>query len=77
MKRRVKYFKRKRGAKVYRHPWIGFSYRRDNGTPDFKREISLAGLEESEVREIDAVLRGERSESTGKVVFEHAFPAGG
>lgn len=76
MKRRVKYFKRKRGAKVYRHPWIGYSYRRDNGTPDFKREISLAGLEESEVRDIDAVLRGERSESTGKVVFEHAFPAG-
>ncbi|MFW5894126.1 MAG: hypothetical protein ACOCUY_03230 [Verrucomicrobiota bacterium] len=52
------------GAKVYRHPWLGYSYRRENGTPDVKRKISLAGLDESEVSGIEAALRGEPNESS-------------
>jgi transposase len=77
VKRRIKYFKRAKGGKVYRHAWIGYSYRRENGTPDFKREISLVGLDESEVRGIEAALRGDpRGVAAEQVVFEQAFPVG-
>ena len=57
-KRRVKYYRRIKNGKVYRHPWIGYSYRNKNGTPDFKREISLVGIDEQQVKAIEEALRG-------------------
>ena len=57
MKRKVKYFKRTKKGKTYRYPWIGYSYRNKNGTPDFKREINLSDLPADEVAAIDAALR--------------------
>jgi transposase len=77
MKLKVKYYKRKKNGREYKQAWIGYSYRRTNGTPDFKRMISLAGLDEELVRGIDAVLRsgGELSE-VGKVSFEQSVSIG-
>jgi len=57
MKLKVKYYKRKKNGKVYKQAWIGYSYRRENSVPDFKREISLAGLDEKIIQGIDIVLR--------------------
>ena len=57
-KRRVKYYRRIKSGKVYRHPWIGYSYRNKNGTPDFKREISLVGIDDQQVKAIEWALRG-------------------
>ena len=34
-KRRVKGFSRKRGSKVYRYAWVGYSKRNAKGTPTF------------------------------------------
>ena len=56
-KRRVKYYKRVKNGKVYRHPWIGYSCRNKNGTPDFKREVSLVGIDEQQVKAIEQALR--------------------
>ena len=56
-KRRVKYYKRIKNGKVYRHPWIGYSYRNKNGTPDFKREVSLVGIDDQQVKAIEWALR--------------------
>lgn len=56
MKRKVKFFKRTRGDKTYQYPWIGYSFRNHNGTPDFKREISLADLPEHDVQAIAQAL---------------------
>ena len=57
-KRRVKYYRRVKSGKVYQHPWIGYSYRNKNGTPDFKREVSLVGIDEQQVKAIERALRG-------------------
>ncbi len=57
-KRRVEYYKRVKSGKVYQHPWIGYSYRNKNGTPDFKREVSLVGIDELQVKAIERALRG-------------------
>ena len=57
-KRRVKYYKRVKNGNVYRQPWIGYSYRNKNGTPDFKREVSLAGIDRQQVEAIAQALRG-------------------
>lgn len=77
MKLKVKYYKRKKGDKEYKQAWIGYSYRRENGTPDFKREISLAGLDEKVIQGIDLVLRnGGDMNSMGDVSFEKALNIG-
>ena len=57
MKRRVKWIKQKKNGKVYRHAWIGYSYRNKNGTPDFCREISLRKLPVEVIEQIDYALR--------------------
>ncbi len=57
MKRRVKWIKQKKKGKVYQHPWIGYSYRNKNGTPDFCREISLKKLPVEVIEQIDYALR--------------------
>ena len=57
-KRWVKYYKRIKNGKVYRHPWIGYSFRNKNGTPDFKREVSLSGIDGKQVTAIAEALRG-------------------
>jgi hypothetical protein len=77
MKLKVKNYKRKKNGKEYKQPWIGYSYRRENGTPDFRRLISLAGLEEEIVKGIDAVLRnGGPLDEIGEVSFQHACSIG-
>jgi len=73
MKRRVKHYKRNKDGKVYSQPWIGYSYRNENGTPDFKREVSLAGFDEETVRRIDMSLRnGISPDTAGSVEFLNA-----
>jgi transposase len=57
MRRKVKYFKRKKKGKTYYYPWVGYSFRNKNGNPDFKREINLSGLSEEEVAAVDMALR--------------------
>jgi len=57
-KRRVKYYRRIKNGKVYQHPWIGYSCRNKNGTPDFKREVSLVAIDEQQVKAIAEALRG-------------------
>ena len=70
VKRRVKHYKRSKDGKVYSQPWIGYSYRNENGTPDFKREVSLAGFDEETVRRIDMSLRnGISPDTAGSVEF--------
>ncbi len=77
MRRRVKYYKRSKAGKTYSQPWIGYSYRRENGTPDFKREISLAGLDAKVVEAIDLALRCEGNLGTiGEVSFERGLNIG-
>jgi len=77
MKRRVKYYKREKNGTVYRQPWIGYSYRNGNGTPDFKREFSLAGWGEQQVEAIDHALRhGSAPESACRVEFLDAVSIG-
>ncbi len=77
MKRRVKYYKRVKNGTVYRQPWVGYSYRNDNGTPDFKREFSLAGWEPPQVNAIDAALRhGAGPEAAPRIEFLDALPIG-
>jgi hypothetical protein len=67
-KRRVKYYTRVKNGKIYRHPWIGYSYRNKNGTPDFKREVSLVGIDEQQVNAIEEALRG-RDETVASSQF--------
>lgn len=77
MKRRIKYYKRNKAGKTYHQPWIGYSYRRENGTPDFKREISLAGFDSKVVEAIDLALRCEGNLGTiGEVSFERGLNIG-
>lgn len=58
MRRIVKWIKQKKNGKTYSQPWIGYNYRNKNGTPDFRREVSLKDLPKEQVDKIDAVLRG-------------------
>jgi len=77
MKRRVKYYKRVKNGTVYRQPWVGHSYRNKNGTPDFKREFSLAGWDEQQVEAIDCALRhGCAPEAPPQVEFLEATSIG-
>lgn len=77
MKRRVKYYRRVKNGTVYRQPWVGHSYRNDNGTPDFKREFSLAGWDEQQVKAIDYALRhGSAPETLTDVEFLDAVSIG-
>ncbi len=57
MRRIVKWIKQRKNGKTYRQPWIGYNYRNKNGTPDFRREISLKELSQEEINTIDAALR--------------------
>jgi len=79
MKRVVKWIKQRKSGKVYKQPWIGYNYRNENGTPDFRREISLKTLDEEQVKMIDYVLRhgGELDDITAEVEFLGAKSIGG
>jgi len=69
-KLRVQYFTRKKDGKVYRHPWIGYSQRNQNGTPTFVRVTSLSGLPEDAVKTIEHALRSDGGNGiTGEVQF--------
>jgi len=57
-KRRIKWFRRRKGGKVYRYPYLGYYCRNEKGTPTFVREVSLTGLPEEQVEAMDRGLRG-------------------
>lgn len=65
MRRIVKWIKQRKNGTTYSQPWIGYNYRNKNGTPDFRREVSLKDLPKEQVDGIDAVLRGGGDLSSG------------
>jgi len=67
MRRIVKWIRQRKKGKTYSQPWIGYNYRNKNGTPDFRREVSLKEMSKGQVEKIDAALRGDGSsgEPTG------------
>lgn len=79
MRRIVKWIKQRKSGKTYSQPWIGYNYRNKNGTPDFRREVSLKDLPKEQVDMIDAVLRsgGNLSEIAGGVEFLGSVGIGG
>ena len=79
MRRIVKWIRQRKKGKVYRQPWIGYNYRNENGTPDFRREISLKDFPKDQVDKIDAVLRGGGGFSNGDtdIQFLGAVGVGG
>lgn len=56
MKPRVKYINRKHGGKVYKYPFLGYSYRDQKGTPQFNIIANLTKLPEDAVKSIAAAL---------------------
>ena len=61
MRRIVKWIRQRKKGKTYSQPWIGYNYRNKNGTPDFRREVSLKEMSKEQVESIDDALRGEGS----------------
>lgn len=57
-KYRVQYFTKTVKGKTYRHPWIGFRQRNQNGTPTFVAVASLVGIPDEVVAQIDLSLQG-------------------
>ena len=43
-KYRIQYFTKKANGKTYRHPWLGYRQRNQNGTPTFVAMVSLVGM---------------------------------
>ena len=56
MKLRVKYINRKHGKKIYRYPFLGYSYRDPKGTPQFKIVLNLSKIPAKVVKTITDAL---------------------
>ena len=59
MNLRVKYFPKKYKTKTYKYPCLGYSYRDEKGTPQFKRVQNLSKLPPAAVEAVEKVLKGE------------------
>ena len=62
MKLRVKYINRKHGKKVYRYPFLGYSYRDHKGIPQFKIVLNLNKVPEKAVKAMGDALAAKNTE---------------